>query len=177
MTGLGRLLKPTSRHSLEWRIGIGVALVVMAVLSNLAFAHAQKRWRVGYDPAETPSMPARSYLISMRPVTPERGDVVAFRTRGIKLFVDDSIFTKLVVGVPGDRIVVDEAGATVDGKRFPFTARALRRLNTSGMALARQYTLGPGEYFMAGTSPSSYDSRYYGPVLADQFMGPARPLW
>jgi len=176
--GLRGLFKTPARHSIEWRVGMGVALVALAAVLHPVISHANATWRLGYDKAEVPCMPHRTYLITLEPVTPTRGDIVAFRTRGLAPIAEDgTVYTKQVLGLPGEEVVIDAAGATVGGQRLLFTDRALRKLKTSGAALARRYRLAKDEYFMAGTSPTAYDSRYYGPVKADQFMGSARPLW
>jgi len=159
------------------RLAFGVLLLAASVASAAAMSRLGDTYRLGYDKATEPCLPHRLYLIRQGPVAPAVGDVVAFRTRGLEpIAADGTVYTKVVVGVPGDAVQIDPAGATINGRRLPFTARALKRLNTTGRALARQYTLQEGQYFMAGTNPTAFDSRYYGPVDADQFIGPARPL-
>ena len=159
------------------RLAFGVLLLTGSVASAAAMSRLGENYRLGYDKATEPCLPHRLYLISRARITPAVGDVIAFHTRGLEpIAADGTVYTKLVLGVPGDVVQSDPAGATVNGRRLPFTDRALKRLNTTGRALARQYTLQEGQYFMAGTNPTAFDSRYYGPVDADQFIGPARPL-
>lgn len=170
------------RQRLSWdpytRGALAAVIVGAFVACSQAATFLSKEWRVAYDKAEVPCLPYRLYLVRFESFIPDRGQIVSFRTRDLEpITPNGTVFTKQVIGLPGDTVAVDAAGASVAGQRLLFTPRALRRLKTTGAALARTYRLGPGEYFMAGTTSSAFDSRYYGPVHASQLIGSARPLW
>lgn len=170
------------RQRLAWdpyaRLGLAAVIVGTFLACSQATASLSRTWRVAYDRAEVPCLPYRLYLIRFESITPERGQIVSFRTRGLEpITPNGTVFTKQVIGLPGDTVVIDAGGATVSGRRLPFTQRALTRLKTTGAELVRTYRLGPGEYFMAGTTARAFDSRYYGPVHVSQLLGSARPLW
>ncbi len=90
---------------------------------------------------------------------------------------------KTVVAGPGDRIELAKDALIVihrDGRRARYAGRLHRdsrgRLIPS-IALGR-YDVPAGTYWLGATySPRSYDSRYFGPVNAQQIQGPAAPLW
>ncbi|OGU22734.1 MAG: hypothetical protein A2580_15000 [Hydrogenophilales bacterium RIFOXYD1_FULL_62_11] len=158
---------------------LAVVLVgLVASASIVATAATQETpWRIALDLAEETCLPYRVYAIRMGEVDPQRGDFVAFRATGLEPhFVDGSLFTKQVLGVPGDRVVVGFDGATVNGTFLAFTDRAIKKLGIPRAARVASYTLGQGELFMAGTEPGAFDSRYYGPVRASALVGSSRPL-
>lgn len=157
-------------------------LAIAAVVFGSAHVF-QKHWKIAFDGSEHPCLePHRVFLVEMGEVTPTAGDIVTFRTSGIPLFEDETLFTKKVLGVPGDEVSVTAFGVVVNGVTLQFTDQALNRLTEASVPLmpmqfVRDYVLGPDEYFMYGTNPRSYDSRYYGPIQASQFIGASRALW
>lgn len=165
-----------------WKLGRAnapflAACVIFAVAAFAVAGEIANGWRVGKDMTVEPCLPYRFYLIKLGMPIPERGEVVSFRTSGQQPFADDLIFTKIVLGMPGEKVVVTAEGAQVAGKFLPFTQRALTGIKRTGESLARTYTLGEGEYFMYATNPNAFDSRYYGPIKASKFIGESTPLW
>lgn len=148
-----------------------------ALLATLGHA-IQLNWRVGYDKSVHTCLPHRLYLIRLGPPTATYDDLIAFRVVGLEPhFADGSMFTKKVIGLPGDVVVVTPSGAQV-GKRFlPFQRGTFDKLGLKAPSGSSRYRLKTGEYFMAGTNPRAFDSRYYGPVKATQFAGSSKPLW
>lgn len=72
---------------------------------------------------------------------------------------------KRVAAVAGDRIVVDDAGVSVNGARLPDSRP--RRLASDGSLLPSAvgvHVLESGQAWAAGEHPDSFDSRYFGPV-------------
>ncbi len=96
---------------------------------------------------------------------PERGCMVALRS-----------LMKHVVAVPGDVVTVTAQGTYVNGKLFPHSAISA---NAKGYQPFRfgAYSLQPGQYWLLGTSPDSWDSRYIGPVPIDLIENTIRPVW
>jgi conjugative transfer signal peptidase TraF len=87
---------------------------------------------------------------------------------------------KTVVAIPGDSVVVDSAGMTVNGWRLPnsrpltFDSRG-RRL--TGIPRGK-YVVPPGQAWLwSPYHASSFDSRYYGAVPVSGLVGLARPVW
>lgn len=160
----------------KWLIAV-VGCVALAV-GILAGEYVSDRYRLGVDTADVKCLPWTYYAISLGTPEPKVGELVAFKVRGLEPhYADGTLFTKIVEGVPGDQVKARSDGLEVNGKLFPFSERTLSRLDKSAEEFSRGYQLAEGEYFMAATEPDAFDSRYYGPVSAEQFIGSSRPIW
>jgi conjugative transfer signal peptidase TraF len=87
---------------------------------------------------------------------------------------------KPVVAEPGDAVVLSAEGIRVNGKILPNTAP--QRVDTRGRSLETWplgvYAVAPGTVWVASVHhPSSFDSRYFGPISADMIRHRLRPLW
>lgn len=158
------------------------ALCVLATLLIAGGVHAaQAHWKIAVDLSQHACLyPYRWFLVSMGEVAPEPGRIVTFKTQGIPLYDDDTLFTKKILAGAGAHVRVGPDSVSVDGHELPFTEQALSTLAAAGVerdSEPREYQLGPGQIFVIGTNPLSYDSRYYGPVDVAQVIGTARPLW
>jgi type IV secretory pathway protease TraF len=96
---------------------------------------------------------------------PERGGMVALRQ-----------LMKHVVAVPGDVVTVTAQGTYVNGELFPHSAIPATAKGYRPFAFGA-YTLQQGQYWLLGTSPDSWDSRYIGPVPIDLIASTVRPVW
>ena len=96
---------------------------------------------------------------------PKRGGMVALRP-----------LMKHVVAVPGDVVTVTAQGTYVNGQLSPHSAIPATAKGYRPFAFGA-YTLQPGQYWLLGTSPDSWDSRYIGPVPIDLIASTIRPLW
>ena len=78
--------------------------------------------------------------------------------------------------LPGQRLVVSGRDCYCDGR---FLGRALERGSDGRRVEQFEYngTVPAGEYFMVGTHPHSYDSRYFGLVKRSSIVRGARPIW
>lgn len=80
-----------------------------------------------------------------------------------------------VIGLPGETLVVEAGGVTVDGAKLdePFVqgADGARHIEV------KRLTLGAGEYFVMGDNRGhSFDSRSFGPVFANTIIGRASAI-
>ena len=87
---------------------------------------------------------------------------------------------KPVLALPGDTVVVTTGGLLVNGVPAP-NSEPLSR-DTKGRPLPRpqpgQYVVRADELWLVSAySPFSFDSRYFGPVNADQVRAHVRVLW
>lgn len=174
------LIRPRNRE--PWpRFVLKMLVVFIAgvVLANLVKA----RYRIGFDNQLTNRcLPSMVYLYSLAPPSKplEPGMLVAFRTdaRLEPHFKEGTTFIKQVQGISGDTIVVRNGFADVAGRKTLFlSSDVLKKLGTNASALDRSYELLPGELFVAGTHPNSFDSRYWGALQPTQVIGRAWALW
>lgn len=118
----------------------------------------------------------RGSLVSICP--PPLGVVVAMRERG-NLHPGDCPLTattpllKAVLAVAGDIVTVQSGAVAVNGKPIPDSGQI------PGMPAWPRgtYHVQPGEIWVfSGYSAASFDSRYFGPVSAENLRGVAKPL-
>ena len=99
--------------------------------------------------------------------TPQRGELVAFRLTG-----DPAVCVKRVIGLPGEKLMLDDAGVFVNqaGLVEPYLPPHVitRRDKLAGGRL----TVPPGQYFVLGDNRGvSEDSRSYGFVRQEELRG------
>jgi type IV secretory pathway protease TraF len=111
----------------------------------------------------TNSEPTGIYL--RVPGKPKRGGLVALRP-----------LMKHVVAVPGDVVTVTAQGTHVNGRFWPSSAIAEDTHGYQPFPFGT-YALRPGQYWLLGTSPDSWDSRYIGPVPIDLIDSSVEPVW
>ncbi|MBM4144568.1 MAG: signal peptidase I [Lentisphaerae bacterium] len=124
---------------------------------------------------------------------PRRGQIVVFGTDTIQGIPPNTHYIKRLVGLPGETISIDPPTVLADGE--PIVApKAIARIAARAPGYRRGYVpalpqpgdeailvsprsslpLGPREYLVLGDNTgNSRDSRYWGAVPEDEFVGPA----
>ena len=120
---------------------------------------------------------------------PRRGEIVVFRTDGIKDLAAGEFWMKRVVGLPGERVSIDPPHLVIDGRRVvdpPIFERITSQSDGyQGFQWAgdsqchafldtakSEVVLGPDEYLVLGdNAANSSDSRNWGPVLRENIIG------
>ena len=87
---------------------------------------------------------------------------------------------KVVSAVAGDTVVATVEGLNINGRSLPNTAARSR--DGKGRPMTRipsgRYVVAPGQLWLTSTyNPASFDSRYFGPVLATAVITQIEPLW
>lgn len=117
--------------------------------------------------------------ITGHPYIPNRGDVIVFTEKGLSGYgqsQDEKQLIKRVVGLPGDHVVVKDNLVTIYNKSHPngfdpdktlpygqVIGDTTRDLNEK---------IGKNQLFVMGDNrPDSLDSRYFGPINANQIIG------
>ncbi|MEW6601890.1 MAG: S26 family signal peptidase [Nitrospirota bacterium] len=149
-------------------------------------------------------LPWTYFVLNKHEMPKERGDLIAFKGRGIPRFADGVRFVKMVAGMPGDVItvevfseeernrhtrVIEKEGMMikqrlqgrvylhrkVTGKTLAFDAT---ETDSSGKPLPviQAQVIPEGKFFAVGTVERTYDSRYWGLVDEKQVIGQAYPL-
>ena len=124
-----------------------------------------------YDPQETRCMPEKLFVGFPRHEVLVRGDIVSYRANS-RMMLDlmtGRRLGKIVAAVPGDRVVSNASGAYVNGVLVGHrNATTLKNIAAKGKSpVDINKVLQPGELFVIGTLPRSFDSRYWG-VLRDE---------
>ncbi len=110
---------------------------------------------------------------------PNRGDIVVFSESGLSQFNDQSDTKQLikrVIGLPGDRVVVNNGKYTIYNKAHPDGFDPDTTLpygnNIPSTPGSIDVTLGAHQLFVSGDNrPDSLDSRNFGPINANQIIG------
>jgi conjugal transfer pilin signal peptidase TrbI len=168
------------------------------------FGHMRARWylylpvfglwtlayvRVFVDPTPrvpvlfnvTPSLPCKVALVRYGAHPLRRGDFVIYAFAGEAQTAYPGLqgqpFFKVVRGVPGDAVSVNARVVAINGevvgraKTQAYDRRPLEPIAAS--------VIPPGHYYVQGTSPDSFDSRYRdsGLVRAEQVLATVVPLF
>lgn len=109
---------------------------------------------------------------------PKRNEIIIFNFNGEGLAGDgkEKQLIKRVIGVPGDRVVVDGGLVTVFNKEHPdgyLIDREGPQKNVIGSSPGKvDETINPGEVFVMGDHrENSYDSPDFGPVKSADIVG------
>jgi signal peptidase I len=179
-------------------LGLIILLAHLVLLEAIVLVFAQPY--VIPTSAMEPTLLQQDKMLSLRSRFAgefRRGDLVVFRYP-----VDNrQTFIKRIIGIPGDRIRLDNKRLFLNGKlvtepyvmhsteyidmyrdNFPYTATAATtNLPRGAEMLAKHVRNGelhvpPGQYFVMGDNrDNSLDSRYWGFVATDAII--ARPVW
>ena len=157
-----------------------VALVVIAVIaSSILFGH---RLIVN----RTHSLPVGLYYWSDVPI--KKGSIVLFKPdqsigpeqlgieRGYE--AQKLPLLKRVVALAGDMVSVSSSGVIINGQLLPNSAPLSHDEAGRPLAMAQldQFRLGTDQAFLMGVTPTSWDSRYFGPVLLSRCSGSFIPV-
>jgi len=163
----------------EWLIltAFGLAVFVGAVVCMELFT---RHWKLAWG--ITPSLDKRLFLIDLGNLSIQRGDYVAFRTPDLRPYYPaGSLFCKRVVGVPGDTILRDGQNFLLcNGESGRCRWFEARRTDSQGRPAPQFWPqterIPEGCYFVVGTHPRSFDSRYWGYVRRKAIVGKAMPI-
>ncbi len=115
-------------------------------------------------------LPWMFYMADKQVQQVNRGDVMLFASRGaVPLFKDGSPLVKMVIGMPGDKIVSKDGKLFVNGRYWGSLVHGLLHFHKPAGFWDRDIVLQKDEYFMLGSEPRSFDSRFWGVVRREQF--------
>jgi conjugal transfer pilin signal peptidase TrbI len=129
----------------------------------------------------TPSLPCMVALVQYGSTTYGVGDYVVFTFSGEAQQhypgLKHQPFFKIIRGVAGDRITVRDRHVYVNDIDMGYAkTHSFDRLPLEPLV---EMVIPPGHYYMQGTSPDSFDSRYRlsGLVRTEQIIGKVKPLF
>ena len=103
---------------------------------------------------------------------PIRGDVVIFKSPMNK----EIDYIKRIIGLPGDTVKLENNSMYVNGQKVnePYLAPDVIIFGGSYLSEGSEVTVPPGQYFVMGDNrPHSSDSREFGPIAKEDFIGVA----
>jgi conjugal transfer pilin signal peptidase TrbI len=156
-------------------------LLGLVLYGQMAIAEVSTRFMLAYDPQTHRSLDgAVLYLLDRDVRAPVRGAVFAFRppAAAAALFPEPHRvkFMKRVVGLPGDRVVVEGGVTRVNGVVVGQGLDLVPFLKADRGFFIRAFTVPEGRFFPMGDTRDSYDGRYYGVVAIDAILGRAGRL-
>lgn len=184
--------RPWQTAGLYVAVFIVGSLILLPSLATHVRQHHVQAFRIPSD-SMSPTLLRGDYLFAdMRYNCPtcrsrvERGDAVVFVYPN-----DRTVYhVKRVIGLPGDRIVIDGPAVSVNGRpltsdepgsaapREEIDGRSWHVAPAPDATITRAVTVPPGEVFVLGDNRAhSLDSREYGTVPLADVVGKARQLW
>ena len=148
----------------------GIVIIAIAVFGWMFNTH----FGLYLDLSEIRCMPEHLYAGYPRTDAPlKAGDVVSFKAsnRVMLDLMTGKRIAKIVAATAGDHVVSNENGVWINGKpvleRNPISLEKLAEKHKTPVNLNK--VLEPGELFVIGTLPRSFDSRYWG-VLPERYV-------
>ena len=169
----------------EIAVATGQAIVVTGLFMWLLSVLHDRYWPiVAIDYSSGPRcLDPRFFLVNVTDRRVGRGDYVVFRSRGMGPFYPDgTLVIKRVAGVAGDHVVVNPQGVWVNGVYQGDLMHAepgekLWKLGHRAGEYQRDEQVPWNRWWVMGTNPRSFDSRYWGYVANEQIVGRARAIW
>ncbi len=152
--------------------------VLITVSFALLFLWIESRFRIGIDGQAIRCLPDHKYyLVDMADKDVQRGTIMAYESKGLlPYYIDGTLMAKVVRGVPGDKVVIDELGVSVNGELIVTGFALSARLGVPEDSFYRTFEISEGKYLMLAPAPESYDGRYWGLIDKGQIVGGTIPL-
>ncbi|MHB8146815.1 MAG: signal peptidase I [Vulcanimicrobiaceae bacterium] len=143
---------------LHWRslASLALQLAILGVLIAAFFVRMPQVSGLSMEPHIRSGEFVLIDTIAYRFGRPRRGDIVAFRHDGDP----PEIFIKRVIGLPGDRVRIDQGTVILNG--IPLSEPYVRFTDTRSFP---EITVPPNSVYVLGDNrANSEDSRFFGPV-------------
>ena len=155
-------------------------MVLIAICIQLFFSLFAQKFMIGWETQEHKCLPFTMYLIDKGNHEIGRGDYVMIKSdeRMEPFFKRGTKIAKLAKAVEGDRVEIRHGLVKINGKESgTLESYTLEKLNMSADMFNRTLVVGPGELWVQGTLPRTFDSRYWGTVKPEQVAGKAYPIF
>lgn len=175
-----KVCDPFLKASWAQRRWWGFLVLIYSSAFVLACWFFQTHYWLGIDSQKIRCIDATVFLVNVQKTMPQRDALYAVVAKNAEPVIQDgTVMAKYIRGMPGDKVTI-----TSDEKIY-----VNDRLVASGMAHLHgmhpkakakffgSRVLGDDEYWVMGTLPMSFDSRYYGPVTSEQIKGRAYVLF
>lgn len=148
------------------RVRILAAALVLLVVGSVAARVVTSRYRLGLSLERVQSLSSSHFIVDLHDTRLARGTYIAFYIPHAlsAFFPSGTTFVKRIVGMPGDLVHVGVDATTVNGVKVAGALDGAKDLHIDPHSLVRTMVVPPGELFVVGTEPFSWDSRYWGTV-------------
>lgn len=122
-------------------------------------------------------LPRTIARFTKHPYIPHRGDIIIFSQTGFSVGSNkEKQLIKRVIGLPGERVVVNSGVITLYNRQHPLgynpDKSGLYNISAAKTLGNVDITLKSNEVFVCGDNRSnSEDSRYFGPITLDKILG------
>jgi len=153
------------------RIQIVIIIVFVSLCGHLFFTYLSKNYMIGVDNQEYRCLPGKVFLIRIDDQAEfKKGDIIAFYTdeKQSEYFKPGTKMLKMIVGVPGDNISIDEKfiyiNGEIKGKILEIDSKG-KKIRTK--TIINNRPIPKDCYAVMGTNPKSFDSRYWGLICKE----------
>ncbi len=153
-------------------------MIWVAIFMVVFFKILSSNYALYIDTQDQRCLPYKYFIFHKHVNEVSKGKIYSFKSKGIELFDDGLNFGKIVMGVSGDKVTVNEKGIFINDKLIDSSllvhAKKLKKVESNYYT---EYVIPENKLFMFGSMPNSYDSRYYGLVDKVDLTGRLYPLW
>lgn len=168
-------------HLVDWTF---LAKISPVFLGSLVVAwlveSSEGSWSLSVDVQKYyQCLPYSWYVVTQKDTTvvAERGDLVEFSPpNDAALLSEQYRVIKIVAGVEGDRWKIESDRLWINERDWG-ALHLMAAIGVKPGSLDREGVLKAGEVFVVGTNPSSYDSRYWGPLDTNLITGKAYAIF
>ena len=170
---------PSREKELSWKLNNREKTLAIVMLAALLAGS----WLPGRLIISTsPSLDHRIFFLTRTKDSIKTGDYLVFRhknTRFIRKGLNrkNDRLVKKVACCPGDKLAIDSKRTFFCGQRELGTALETDSKGRSLPVFDYTGVVPENSYFMLGTNPRSFDSRYFGFIHADEILYKALPIW
>lgn len=162
-------------------LSIGALTVLLGVFVRPALA---MHYGLSIDPQYQSCLPWSNFFVAYGPVTPRPGELVLFHDRKIDVIANGQriLVVKMVAAVAGDRVKITRKSVWIAGPTGPYQYWGKRwlmpwvRYKHLHVLQPQIITIPTGKVLLMGTTPGSYDGRYWGLVPVKNVIGRAWAL-
>jgi signal peptidase I len=157
-------------------VGIALFLTAFIIQSYQVDGQSMETTLQDHDRLIVNKLPRTLARVTGHGFVPHRGDIIVFNQSGLPDIYYQKQLIKRVIGLPGDRVVVDNGHITIYNWAHP---QGFNPDLSAGYHIAAPSTEGnidvalqTGEIFVCGDNRgNSEDSRYFGPVNVNTIVG------
>lgn len=160
------------------RIAFGVlSLFLLWGVYSVASHQISLPLAIAIEPNEEKCLDANAMLLLRWESTIDRGDWVAFEPFGALSYIKTPYVVKIVAGIPGDHLVIQNGSVLINGKQVASGLPDAPLFGRPERSFEKDEFIPNGEYFVVAMHPLSMDSRYWGNLKESQVKAHAYRLF